>query len=95
MAAYVIARVRVTNADQYGKYKLLTPAAVEAHGGTFIVRGGEHEVLEGDADDRRIVVIEFPTGDAARAFYDSPEYAEARAVRTGAAEMEMVVVEGA
>ncbi len=94
MAAYIIARVRVTNADQYGRYKLLTPAAVEAHGGRFIVRGGEHEVLEGDADDRRIVVLEFPTGDAARAFYDSPEYVKARAVRSGAAEMEMVVVEG-
>ncbi|MFT4987982.1 MAG: hypothetical protein ACI88C_000316 [Acidimicrobiales bacterium] len=95
MAAYVIARVRVTNADQYSKYKLLTPAAVAAHGGTFIVRGGEHQVLEGAADDRRIVVLEFPTSDAARAFYDSPEYVEARAVRAGAAEMEMVLVEGA
>jgi uncharacterized protein (DUF1330 family) len=95
MAAYVIARVRVTNADQYGKYKLLTPAAVAAHGGTFIVRGGEHQVLEGAADDRRIVVLEFPTSDDARTFYDSPEYVEARAVRDGAAEMEMVLVEGA
>lgn len=95
MAAYVIARVRVTDADQYGKYKLLTPAAVAAYGGTFIVRGGEHEVLEGAADDRRLVVLEFPTSDDARAFYDSPGYVEARAVRDGAAEMEMVLVEGA
>lgn len=95
MAAYIIARVRVTDADQYGQYKLLTPAAIENHDGKFIVRGGDHEVLEGAADDRRIVVLEFPTTDAARAFYDSPEYVHARAVRDGAAEMEMVVVEGA
>ena len=95
MAAYIIARVRVTDADQYGQYKLLTPAAVANHGGTFIVRGGEHQVLEGQADDRRIVVLEFPTSAGARAFYDSPEYVHARAVRDGAAEMEMVVVEGA
>ena len=95
MAAYIIARVRVTDADQYGEYKLLTPAAVAGHGGTFIVRGGEHEVLEGQPDDRRIVVLEFSTSDDARTFYDSPEYIEARAVRAGAAEMEMVLVEGA
>jgi len=95
MTAYVIARVSVTDPDQYAKYKLLTPAAIEAHGGTFIVRGGEHQVLEGAADDRRIVVLEFPTSVAARAFYDSPEYVEARNVRSGAAEMDMVVVEGA
>lgn len=94
MSAYVIARVNVTDADQYAKYKLLTPAAIEAHGGNFIVRGGEHQVLEGTADDRRIVVLEFPSSDAARAFYDSPGYVEARAVRAGAADMEMVVVDG-
>ena len=94
MAAYIIARVRITNADQYGQYKLLTPAAVAAQGGQFIVRGAEHEVLEGDADERRIVVLEFPTSNGARTFYDSSEYVEARAVRSGAAEMEMVLVEG-
>lgn len=94
MAAYVIARVNVTDPDQYGEYKLLTPAAISAYGGAFIVRGGEHHVLEGVDDDRRIVVLEFATMDDARAFYDSPEYVEARAVRAGAAEMEMVVVEG-
>ncbi len=94
MAAYIIARVRVTDADQYDKYKLLTPDAVAGHNGTFVVRGGPHEVLEGAADDRRIVVLAFPTSDDARAFYDSPAYVEARQVRAGAAEMEMVLVEG-
>lgn len=95
MTAYVIARVNVTDPDQYAKYKLLTPAAIEAHGGRFIVRGGEHQVLEGAPDDRRIVVLEFATSDDARAFYDSPEYVHAREVRAGAAEMEMTLVEGA
>ena len=94
MAAYLIVRVNVTNPEQYDKYKLLTPAAIEAHGGRFIVRGGEHYVLEGEADDRRIVVLEFPTSDAARAFYNSPEYTEAKAVRAGAAEMQATLVEG-
>lgn len=94
MAAYIIARVSVTDPDEYAKYKLLTPAAIEAYGGKFIVRGGDHHVLEGAADDRRVVVLEFPTSVAARAFYNSPEYIEARMVRSGAAEMHMIVVEG-
>ena len=94
MPAYIIARVNVTNPEQYEKYKLLSPAAAEAHGGTFVVRGGAHEVLEGEQDDRRIVILEFPTAEAAKSFYDSEEYTHAREVRSGAAEMEMVVVEG-
>ncbi len=94
MAAYVIVRVEVTDPDQYDKYKLLTPAAASAHGGTFIVRGGQHETLEGPDDDRRVVVLEFSDYETAKAFYESPEYREARAVRDGAAEMHMTVVEG-
>ena len=95
MPAYVIARVNVTNPQQYAEYKLLTPDAVAAFGGAFIVRGGDHEVLEGPADDRRIVVLEFASSDDARAFYNSPAYVHAREVREGAAEMEMTLVEGA
>ncbi|MCP3854646.1 MAG: DUF1330 domain-containing protein [Actinomycetia bacterium] len=95
MTAYVIARVDVTDPDQYEQYKKLTPAAVGASGGRFIVRGGATETLEGAEETRRIVMIEFPDMDAARAFYDSPAYREARAVRAGAADMHMLAVEGA
>ncbi len=94
MPAYLIVRVNVTNPEQYDEYKKLTPAAVAAHGGTFIVRGGPHEVLEGPAEDRRMVVIEFPTADDARSFYDSDAYRVAREVRAGAAEMDIVLVKG-
>ena len=94
MSAFVIVRVEVTDPEQYERYKVLTPAAVAAHGGTFIVRGGRHETMEGVADDRRVVLLEFPDVESAKAFYDSPEYREARAVRAGAAEMHMTVVEG-
>lgn len=94
MAAYVIARVKVHDPDQWEKYKALTPKAVAAYGGTFIVRGGDHQTLEGEPDDRRIVILEFATSGDARAFYDSAAYTEARAVRAGAGDMEMTVVEG-
>lgn len=94
MSAYLIVRVNVTDPEQYDEYKKLTPAAVAAHGGKFIVRGGPHEVLEGPAENRRMVVIEFVTADDARAFYDSDAYRAARKVRARAAEMEIVLVEG-
>jgi uncharacterized protein (DUF1330 family) len=95
MTAYLIARVEVTDPVQYEEYKKLTPAAMEAAGGRFIVRGGEHETLEGEAETRRLVVAEFETMDAARAFYDSVLYRQARAARDGAAKMQMVIVPGA
>jgi uncharacterized protein (DUF1330 family) len=94
MTAYAIVRVTVTDPERYAGYMALSPRAVEANGGRFIVRGGDSEVLEGEAEDRRLVVVEFPSMEAARTFYDSPEYREARAAREGAAEMQMVIVEG-
>lgn len=95
MAAYVITRVNVTDPEQYEKYKALSPAAVAESGGKFIVRGGESETLEGPEEDRRLVVLEFPDMDSAKAFYDSEKYRHARDVRAGAAEFHMVAVEGA
>ncbi len=94
MSAYVIVRVSVSDPAQYEKYKALSPAAIEEHGGSFVVRGGASEVLEGEPDDRRIVVVQFPTVEDAKAFYNSESYTHAREVRAGAAEMEVVVVEG-
>ena len=94
MPAYVIARVNVTDPDQYEKYKALSPGAIAAYGGRFIVRGGETEVLEGEPEARRVVVVEFPSMEQARTFYDSPEYREARAARAGAAEGQFLLVDG-
>lgn len=94
MTAYVIARVEISDRDRYEDYKKLTPSAIAEHNGRFLVRGGPAETLEGADETRRVVVIEFPTAEDARAFYDSPGYRQARAVRAGAADMEMVLVEG-
>ena len=94
MPAYVIARVKVTDPEQYENYKALSPGAIAAYGGRFIARGGATEVLEGEPEDRRVVIVEFPSMDQARTFYDSPEYREARAARAGAAEGQFLLVEG-
>ena len=94
-AAYVIADVDVSDPVRYEAYKALTPGAVAAAGGRFVVRGGRHETLEGHWVPGRVVVIEFPSYEAAKAFYDSPPYVAARAAREGATRrFNMVIVEG-
>jgi uncharacterized protein (DUF1330 family) len=93
-SAYIIANVSVTNPQQYEEYKKWSSAAMQAHGAEGCVRGGKVEVLEGDWSPERLVVLKFPSVEAARRFNESPEYGRARAARQGAAVMRMVVVEG-
>jgi len=93
--AYLIADVEVSDPDRYARYTALTPAAIAGAGGEFVVRGGASEVLEGAWQPGRVVVVRFPSYEAAKAFYDSPLYVAARAERAGAtARMNLIVVEG-
>ena len=94
MSAYVIASVSVSDAEKYKNYMALSPTAVAAAGGKFIVRGGNLKVLEGAWANPRIVIIEYATREAAEAFYDSALYVAARAEREGAAQFNMIVVDG-
>jgi uncharacterized protein (DUF1330 family) len=94
MSAYVLVDVEVKDADQYDRYRPLAATSVEQYGGRYVVRGGASEVLEGDRVPHRLVVLEFPDADAARRWYHSPEYAEAKATREGAAVGSFVLVEG-
>ena len=92
--AYVIAQATVTNPEQYEGYKALAGAAVAKYGGKYIVRGGATHLLEGDWAPPRLVILEFDSVEQAKRFYDSPEYRAARQQRQGAAQMNMLVVEG-
>jgi uncharacterized protein (DUF1330 family) len=94
MPAYVIVDIQTTDQERTLRYRELSGPSVARHGGRFIVRGGATRVLEGDWDPERIVVTEFPSMEAARAWYDSSEYREARAVREGAGTYRMIAVEG-
>lgn len=93
-SAYIIANVTVTDTQQYEEYKKWSTAAMQAHGAEVCVRGGKAEVIEGDWQPERLVVLKFPSVEAARKFDASPEYGKARAARKGAAVMRMVLVEG-
>ncbi len=93
-SAYILANVDVTDPQQYEQYKKLSSIAMQAHGAEVCVRGGKVDVLEGDWNPGRVVILKFPSPEKAQAFYDSPEYAAARKAREGAAVMRMVLVEG-
>jgi len=94
MAAYLIARVEVTNPDAYENYKKLAAEAIAKYEGRYLARGGNMETLEGDEESRRVVIVVFPTLEQAKTFYNSPEYQEAKAARKGAAVGQFVVVDG-
>jgi uncharacterized protein (DUF1330 family) len=94
MTAYVIVETDITDPEQYEQYKAASPAAIEAGGGRFLVRGGELAVLEGDWSPSRLVVLEFEDLEAAKRWYDSQVYREARKLREGAARFRAVAVQG-
>ncbi len=93
-SAYIIAHVTVTNPEQYEEYKKLSTIAMQVHGAELCVRGGKVEVLEGDWAPTRVVILKFPSMDAAKAYNESIEYTTARTSRQGAAVMRMIAVEG-
>ena len=93
-AGYILAYVDVTDPVQYEQYKVLSTKAMQAHGAEVLVRGGKTEQLEGEWAPTRVVLLKFPSYDAAKVFYDSEEYRAARDARAKAAKMNMIVVEG-
>jgi uncharacterized protein (DUF1330 family) len=94
MPAYLIVETEIHDPEQYERYKEASPGAIAANGGRFLARGGELAVLEGDWNPKRLVVIEFEDLDAAKRFYESPTYQEAKRLREGAAKLNMVAVQG-
>jgi len=95
MPAYIIAQVNVKDPQKYQEYAKLAGPANAKYGGRFLVRGGAKHALEGDIPFQRIVIAEFANVEAARKFYHSVEYQAARQHRLGAADFNMVIVEGA
>jgi uncharacterized protein (DUF1330 family) len=94
MNAYVIVEVDIHDPESYEIYKQLTPASIAAFGGRFLVRGGQTEVVEGSRQPGRVVVLEFPSMDHARKWWDSEQYEKAKKIRQRAASTNMIIVEG-
>ena len=93
MGAFMIIQADITDPEQFKEYAMRTPAVVAAHGGRYRVMRGDMEQLEGPDDARKVVVSEWPSMDAARAFWNSDEYAELKKLREGAADVSVYLCE--
>ncbi len=96
MAAYVIAQVDINDPERYVAYTQMVPAIVAQYGGAFIARAGAAEVLEGDKQlPQRLVIIEFPSMERAKAWWASEEYRDAKALRQATSNGTLFLIEGA
>lgn len=94
MPAYIYANVEVTDPAAYEAYRAEVPALIQAHGGRYLVRGGDVTVLEGSGVPQRQVILEFPDMARLQAFYRSPEYQRLVAIRQGASTGTLFAIEG-
>lgn len=95
MAAYIIANLEVLDPEGFQEYRKRVGPIIEQYGGRYLVRGGNHEVLEGQqSPGSRLVVIEFPSFAQAKEWYLSREYQEIIPFRQESARGELTIVEG-
>ena len=94
MPAYVIARVEVTDWDKYNEYLKAGPGTIAQYDGRFIARNGEKATLEGPEENRRMIILEFPSLAKAKAWYNSKEYQDAKELRAGASIGSLVAING-
>jgi len=94
MPAYIVATVRITDAEKFGEYAKAIAGLSEQHGGEYVVRGPITEVLEGDIDpSERVIVSRFPDAASARAYAQSPQYRAAAKLREGAGTVQMRLID--
>ena len=94
MAGYIVVQVKIHDAEGFAVYRDMVPPTLDVYGGRYLVRGGEWELLEGDWNPERVVIIEFDSVDDAKAWWSSDEYAPAKKLREQTAESRLFVVEG-
>jgi uncharacterized protein (DUF1330 family) len=94
MSAYIIADLDVKDPEQFREYAELVPKTIEKYGGRYLVRAGKFEVREGGWNPTLLVVLEFPSWDAADTWYNSEEYRPLKEMRMRAARTDGVLVEG-
>ncbi len=94
MAAYYIVEIDIQDPARFEEYRSKVPATIERYGGKYIVRGGRLETLEGEWRPKRIVVLEFPSVEQAKRWYDSEEYRPLKELRRRTARGHIVLVDG-
>ena len=94
MKGYLIANLDIQDQPTFQRYREQVLPLIARYGGRYIIRGGEVEELEGHLGLRRLIVLEFPSVEAARAFYDSPEYQPVKAIRLQSASSDVALIVG-
>jgi uncharacterized protein (DUF1330 family) len=90
---YIMGHVTIRDPEAYKAYSARNDEIFPRHGGKFLARGGESDVLEGECFTRH-VIVEFPSFAAARAAYDDPDYQENMKIRQANSDGTIIVVEG-
>ena len=94
MAVYAISSIDVLDEARHSEYRERGRALIEAHGGRYLVDGGDITLLRGDWRPRRLVVVEFDDDDSMQAMFASDEFAELRELADGAIEGTLILVDG-
>lgn len=94
MPAFVVVNVDVKDPARYERYKQLAQDSIPVYGGRYLARGGTVEILEGAWSPKRLVILEFPSVERAKAWWASTEYADGKALRQATAHTDMVLIEG-
>ena len=94
MAGYVIVQAEIIDIEKFRKYLAESPGVIAKYGGKYLARAGETIVLEGNPDNRRLVIIEFPSLEKAKEWYHSEEYRKVKELRKGAAVGSLIAIEG-
>lgn len=94
MPAYIVAEMDVTDPERFKEYQAKAGPTVQQYGGTFTMLGVDGEALEGDWAPKSLGLIEFADAAAARRWYSSPEYVEARKLRQGAVRLRFALIQG-
>lgn len=94
MSAYMFVKCEIYDREAFAAYGKRAAELVAQFGGTYLVVGGESEILEGETSSASYVISKWPTMDAARKFWNSPEYAEAKKLREGNSKAHVTIVQG-
>lgn len=94
VSAYIVADLDPKDPEKLKEYAEKVPKTIEKYGGRYLVRGGKFEIWEGDWKPTLLVVIEFPSWEAAEEWYNSEEYQPLKKMRMMSARTDGVLVEG-
>ena len=95
MAAYLLVDIaNIRDERTYADYRARVSQGLVAAGGRYLARGGAVDILEGDWRPERLVILEFPSVEAAKSWYTSEDYQEALAIRLANSVGKALIVEG-